>query len=197
MSNNFISEIFKDLNSESSVNLPNSINIVNITKNSHNNMYQTGGDTTSEFNSSFIQENASNLSATSNTSMFIPQKGGSFDDNATSSFVPQKGGSFDDNATSSFVPQKGGSFDDNSSSSLKLQLQKGGSLNNNSTSSVLPPKKDFFNNNSTSSILPQKGGNNNDINQLISMLTSESNNKNDITNSTNTEELENRLRNML
>ena len=181
MSNNFISEIFKDLNSESSVNLPNSINIVNITKNSHNNMYQTGGDTTSEFNSSFIQENASNLSATSNTSMFIPQKGGSFDDNATSSFVPQKGGS----------------FDDNSSSSLKLQLQKGGSLNNNSTSSVLPPKKDFFNNNSTSSILPQKGGNNNDINQLISMLTSESNNKNDITNSTNTEELENRLRNML
>lgn len=29
------------------------------------------------------------------------------------------------------------------------------------------------------------------------MLTSESNNKNDITNSTNTEELENRLRNML
>lgn len=74
MSNNFISEIFKDLNSESSVNLPNSINIVNITKNSHNNMYQTGGDTTSEFNSSFIQENASNLSATSNTSMFIPQK---------------------------------------------------------------------------------------------------------------------------
>ena len=182
MSNNFISEIFKDHNSKSSVSLPNSINIVNASKKSYNNMYQTGGDTTSEFNSTFIQDNASNLSATSNTSMFIPQKGGSFDDNATSSFIPQKGGS----------------FDDNSSSSLKLQLQKGGSLNNNSTSSVLPPKKDFFNNNSTSSILPQKGGNNNDINQLISMLTSESNNKNNFTtNSTSTEELENRLRNML
>lgn len=193
MSNNFISEIFKDLNSESSVSLPNSINIVDITKNSHNNMSQTGGDTTSEFNSSFIQDNASNLSATSNTSMFIPQKGGSFDDNATSSFVPQKDGSYDDNATSSFIPQKGGSFDDNSSSSLKLQ--KGGSYNNNSTSSVLPLKKGFFNTNSTSSILPQKGGNNNDVNHLISMLTTESNDKNN--NSTNTEELENRLRNML
>ena len=179
MSNNFISEIFKDLNSKSSVSLPNSINIVDASKKSYNNMYQTGGDTTSEFNSSFIQDNASNLSASSNTSMFIPQKGGSFDDNATSSFIPQKGGS----------------FDDNSSSSLKLQLQKGGSYNNNSTSSVLPLKKGFFNTNSTSSILPQKGGNNNDVNHLISMLTTESNDKNN--NSTNTEELENRLRNML
>jgi hypothetical protein len=195
MSNNFLSEIFKDLNSESSVSLPNAINIVDAPKNSHNNMYQTGGDTTSEFNSSFIHENASNLSATSNTSMFIPQKEGSYDDNATSSFIPQKGGSYDDNATSSFIPQKGGSFDDNSSSSLILQ--KGGSFNNNSTSSVLPSKRKLFNTNSTSSVLLQKGGNNNDVNHLISMLTTDSNNKNDITNSTNTEELENRLRNML
>jgi hypothetical protein len=181
MSNNFLSEIFKDLNSESSVSLPNSINIVDAPKNSHNNMSQTGGDTTSEFNSSFIHENASNLSATSNTSMFIPQKGGSYDDNATSSFIPQKGGSFDDNSSSSLI------------------LQKGGSFNNNSTSSVLPSKRKLFNTNSTStsSVLLQKGGNNNDVNHLISMLTTDSNNKNDITNSTNTEELENRLRNML
>ena len=61
----------------------------------------------------------------------------------------------------------------------------------------------------TSSFLPQKGGSfsatssankhsNNEVNQLISMLTSESNDKHNFSaNSTATEDLENRLRNML
>ena len=86
----------------------------------------------------------------------------------------------------------------------------------NSESSVILPKsikiKDINSvdsiSNTTSSFMPQKGGsfsatsvnknNNNEVNQLISMLTSDSNDNNNFTaNSTATEELENRLRNML
>ena len=195
MSNNIftknkLNEIFKDQNSESSIILQNSINIVD-THSKLSNMLQSAHSTTSDFNSSDMPQKGGYLSATSSD---MPQKGGylsatsdisqnkNIDGSGKSMFIPQKGGSFDDNLTSSVVPQKGGSYDDNL------------------TSSVVPQKGGSYDDNLTSSVVPQKGGSvdNNDVNQLISMLTTESNDKNNFTtNSTNTEELENRLRNML
>ena len=174
MSNNIFtknkySEIFKNLNldSESSNILPNSINIIDMNSSDNSSILsQSGGSATSDFNSSFIQENESYLSATSSntSSLFMPQNGGSFNatnGEMTSSFMPQNGGylsATSSNTTSSFMPQKGGSF-------------SATSVNKN---------------------------NNNEVNQLISMLTSDSNDNNNFTaNSTATEELENRLRNML
>ena len=144
---NKLSEIFKDLDSESLNILPNSINIIDLNASEKSSiMSQSGGSATSEFNSSFMPENESYLSATSsNTSMFMPQKGGSF--NTTNGEM-----------TSSFMPQNGGYL-------------SATSVNKN---------------------------NNNEVNQLISMLTSDSNDNNNFTaNSTATEELENRLRKIL
>ena len=112
------------------------------------------------------------------TSSFMPQKEGYSD--ATSSFMPQKGGYSD--ATSSFMPQKGGYSD--------------------ATSSFMPQKGGYSD--ATSSFMPQKGGNfsgsnkktNKDINQLISMLSATSDN-NYTTNSTDTEQLKDKLFNIL
>lgn len=165
MSNNIfaknkLSEIFNNLDSESSNILPNSINIIDLNSSDNSSILsQSGGSATSDFNSSFMQENEAYLSATSsNTSMFMPQKGGSF--NATNGEM-----------TSSFMPQNGGYLSATSSNTSGFMPQKGGSINKN---------------------------NNNEVNQLISMLTSDSDDKNNFTaNSTATEELENRLRNML
>jgi hypothetical protein len=189
MSNNIFAknkynEIFKNLNldSESSYILPKTINIIDLNS-SNNIMSQNGGSDTSEFNSSIMPQNEAYLSATSsNTSMFMAQKGGSFNatnGEMTSSFMPQNGGylSATSSNTSSFMPQKGGSFN---------------ATNNEMTSSFMPQKGGFFNTTFVNK------NNNDDINQLISMLTSDSNDKNNFTaNSTATEELENRLRNML
>jgi hypothetical protein len=73
-----LSDIFSDLNTESSVILPNSIKIKNI----------------------------KSLDTIANTtSSFMPQEGG-YSESYTSSFMPQKGGYSD--APSSFMPQKGG-----------------------------------------------------------------------------------------
>ena len=95
---------------------------------------------------------------------------------ATSSFIPQKGGYSD--ATSSFMPQKGGYSD--------------------ATSSFMPQKGGYSD--ATSSFMPQKrghlGSSNNDINQLLSMLSVTSND-NLTTNSTDTEQLRNKLLNIL
>ena len=94
--------------------------------------------------------------------------------------MPQKGGSFNatnGEMTSSFMPQNGGYLSATSS---------------NTTSSFMPQKGGSF---SATSV---NKNNNNEVNQLISMLTSDSDDKNNFTaNSTATEELENRLRNML
>jgi hypothetical protein len=207
MSNNIftknkLNEIFNNSNSESSIILQNSINIVDTHK--FSNMLQSSRSATSDFNSSDMPQKGGNYSATSSD---MPQKGGNF--SATSSDMPQKGGNFsatssdmsqnNNNSNHMFIPQKGGSFDDKFTSSVVLQ--KRNFFDDNLTSSVVPQKGGFFNNNLTSSVVPQKGGsfnNNNDVNQLISMLTPESNDKNNFTtNSTNTEDLENRLRNML
>jgi len=193
MSNNIftknkLNEIFNNSNSESSIILQNSINIVDTHK--FSNMLQSSRSATSDFNSSDMPQKGGNYSATSSD---MPQKGGNF--SATSSDMPQN----NNNSNHMFIPQKGGSFDDKFTSSVVLQ--KRNFFDDNLTSSVVPQKRGFFNNNLTSSVVPQKGGsfnNNNDVNQLISMLTSESNDKNNFTtNSTNTEDLENRLRNML
>jgi hypothetical protein len=136
------------------------------------------------------------FSMTDDTSSFMPQKDGtklSMTDE-TSSFMPQKGGSTKfamTDETSSFMPQKGGSTkfamtDDTSS----FMPQKGGS-------SKLSMTDD------TSSFMPQKGGSSNktsndQVEQLISMLTSETEDKhNTATNSTSTSELEIKLRNVL
>ena len=72
-----LSDIFSDLNTESSVILPKSIKIKNI----------KGLDTISDATSSFMPQKGSYSDATSS---FMPQKGGYSD--ATSSFMPQKGG---------------------------------------------------------------------------------------------------------
>ena len=72
-----LSDIFNDLNSESSVILPKSIKIKNI----------KDIDTISNTTSSFMPQKGGNSDATSS---FMPQKGGYSD--ATSSFIPQKGG---------------------------------------------------------------------------------------------------------
>ena len=212
MSNNIFtknkySEIFKNLNidSESSNILPNSINIIDMNSSDNSSIFsQSGGSATSDFNSSFIQENESYLSATSSntSSLFMPQNGGSFNatnGEMTSSFMPQNGGylsATSSNTTSNFMPQNGGYLSDTSSNTTSSFMpQNGGYLSDTSS-------------NTTSSFMPQKGGsfsatsvnknNNNEVNQLISMLTSDSDDKNNFTaNSTATEELENRLRNML
>ena len=193
MSNNIftknkLNEIFNNSNSESSIILQNSINIVDTHK--FSNMLQSSRSATSDFNSSDMPQKGGNYSATSSD---MPQKGGNF--SATSSDMSQN----NNNSNHMFIPQKGGSFDDKFTSSVVLQ--KRNFFDDNLTSSVVPQKGGFFNNNLTSSVVPQKGGsfnNNNDVNQLISMLTPESNDKNNFTtNSTNTEDLENRLRNML
>ena len=95
---------------------------------------------------------------------------------ATSSFIPQHGASYsatssinvrpsNNSATSSFIPQQGGNY----STTSKFAPQQGGNY---------------------SALSSQKPKNDDDVNQLLSMLTSEN-------NSTATEMLENRLRNML
>jgi len=188
MSNNIfaknkLSEIFNNLDSESSNILPNSINIVDLNSSDNSSILsQSGGSDTSDFNSSFMQENEAYLSATSsNTSMFMPQKGGSF--NATNGEM-----------TSSFMPQNGGYLSATSSNTSNFMSQNGGSFGTNGdmTSSFMPQKGGSF------SATSDNKNNTNDVNQLISMLTSDSNDKNNFTaNSTATEELENRLRNML
>jgi len=202
MSNNIfaknkLSEIFNNLDSESSNILPNSINIIDLNSSDNSSILsQSGGSATSDFNSSFMQENEAYLSATSsNTSMFMPQKGGSF--NATNGEM-----------TSSFMPQNGGYLSATSSNTSMFMAQKGGSFNTTNgemTSSFIPQNGGYLSatSSNTSGFMPQKGGsvnknNNNEVNQLISMLTSDSDDKNNFTaNSTATEELENRLRNML
>ena len=72
-----LSDIFSDLNSESSVILPKSIKIKNI----------NSVDTVANTTSSFMPQKGAYSDATSS---FMPQKGGYSD--ATSSFMPQKGG---------------------------------------------------------------------------------------------------------
>ena len=72
-----LSDIFSDLNSESSVILPKSIKIKNI----------NSVDTVANTTSSFMPQKEGYSDATSS---FMPQKGGYSD--ATSSFMPQKGG---------------------------------------------------------------------------------------------------------
>jgi hypothetical protein len=72
-----LSDIFSDLNSESSVILPKSIKIKNI----------NSVDTVANTTSSFMPQKGAYSDATSS---FMPQKGGYLD--ATSSFMPQKGG---------------------------------------------------------------------------------------------------------
>jgi len=70
-----LSDIFSDLNSESSVILPKSIKIKNI----------NSVDTVANTTSSFMPQKGAYSDATSS---FMPQKGGYSD--ATSSFMPQK-----------------------------------------------------------------------------------------------------------
>jgi hypothetical protein len=77
MFKNNLSNIFTDLNSESSVILPKSIKIKNI----------NSVDTIANTTSSFMPQDGGYSDATSS---FMPQKGGYLD--ATSSFMPQKGG---------------------------------------------------------------------------------------------------------
>jgi hypothetical protein len=77
-----LSNIFSDLNSESSVILPKTIKIKNI----------ENLDTISDATSSFMPQEGGYSDATSS---FIPQKGGYSD--ATSSFIPQKGGYLNNN----------------------------------------------------------------------------------------------------
>ena len=72
-----LSDIFSDLNTESSVILPKSIKIKNI----------NSVDTVANTTSSFMPQKEGYSDATSS---FMPQKGGYSD--ATSSFMPQKGG---------------------------------------------------------------------------------------------------------
>jgi len=92
--------------------------------------------------------------------------------------------------TSSFMPQKDGS--------TKLSMT-------DDTSSFMPQKggTKFAMTDETSSFMPQKGGSSNktsndQVEQLISMLTSETEDKhNTATNSTSTSELEIKLRNVL
>ena len=79
MVKNNLSDIFSDLNSESSVIIPKSIKIKNI----------KSVDTISDATSSFMPQKQGYSDATSS---FMPQKGGYSD--ATSSFMPQKGGQF-------------------------------------------------------------------------------------------------------
>ena len=205
MSNNIfaknkLSEIFKNLNldSESSNILPNSINIIDLNSSDNSSILsQSGGSATSDFNSSFMQQNESYLSATSsnNSSIFMAQKKGSY--NATNGEM-----------TSSFMPQNGGYLSATSSNTSMFMAQKGGSFNTTNgemTSSFMPQNGGYLSatSSNTTRFMPQKGGsinknNNNEVNQLISMLTSDSDDKNNFTaNSTATEELENRLRNML
>ena len=93
--------------------------------------------------------------------------------------MKQKGGSHDlkssDN-TSSFMPQKGGSYSSTSDSASIFMKQKGGSFKSQ----------------------PTNKNTDDQVNQLISMLTSETEDiQNLSTNSTSTADLENKLRNML
>jgi hypothetical protein len=97
-----LSDIFSDLNSESSVILPKSIKIKNI----------NSVDTIANTTSSFMPQKGAYSDATSS---FMPQKGAYSD--ATSSFMPQKGGYSD--ATSSFMPQKGGYLNGTNNKDIK------------------------------------------------------------------------------
>ena len=154
-----------------------------------------------------------NLTSSDSLSGFMSQTSGSIDLNSSESlsvFVPQKGGSrgLNSSDTSSFMPQKGASYSSTSDSVSMFMPQKGGSrkLKSSDTSSFMPQKGGSYS--ATSSFMPQKGGSvkslqvnkNTDeqVNQLISMLTSESEDVQNLTsNSTSTVELENKLRNML
>ena len=149
-------------------------------------MHQNGGSfdlVSSDNTSSFMPQKDDSYSTTSDSGgIFMHQKGSSFDlvsSETQTSLMPQKGGTrnlnYSDN-TSSFMPQKSGSYSTTSDSVAIRKHQKGGTFN----SSIVKKNTD------------------DQVNQLISMLTTESENSQDFsTNSTSTAELENKLRNML
>jgi hypothetical protein len=82
--------------------------------------------------------------------------------------------------------------------SIKIKSIKSTDTISDATSSFMPQKGGYFD--ATSSFMPQKGGYlnsyNNDINQLVSMLSATSDN-NYTTNSTDTEQLKNKLLNIV
>ena len=181
MSNIFIKnnlkELLSDISSEQSITLPKYINFVDLK------------DDTKSLSNTFLPNKYDSFKNKYNSvtsSEFMSQINDKTFSTTSESVVKQSGGALSEtslnNTTSSFMPQQGGSV--LSETSL-----------NNTTSSFIPQQGGNFS--ATSNIVPQKGGSsggakNNDINHLISMITSESEN-----NSTSTEVLENKLREML
>jgi hypothetical protein len=203
---NNLTNLFGNENTENNITLPRYVKFVDLKNSSESvtstflphknisfNTIQSGGE--SSATSSFMPQNKNIMfSATSvsdMTSSFNPQHGVA-DFSATSSVNYQNGGgnSFSD-ATSSFNLQNGGA---DFSATSSVNYQNGGAA-------------DTFSDMTSSFILQNGGGKNrknkqsggtNDINNLISMITSESHDAHTFsTNSTSTDVLENRLRNML
>ena len=170
---NTLNNIF-DTVTESKTELPQWVNIIDYnvseTHNKASTVKQQGGSRRSKsYKNKYDADSAT-------SSAFIGQFGGAGADSATSSaFIGQFGGAEADSATSSaFIGQFGGAGADSATSSAFIG-QFGGAHH----------KK-------------QSGGTNNEVNKLVSMLTSESQNNNlNGLSETNTETLEAQLRDIL
>jgi hypothetical protein len=151
---------------------------------------QMGGANDSATSSAFVgQFGGANDSATS--SAFVGQFGGANDSATSSAFVGQMGGANDSATSSAFFGQMGGANDSATSSAFVGQPSKTNEMNDSTTSSV------FIGQNGGAKSKKQNGGSNADINKLLSMLTSESNNNVNINSETTTETLEAQLREIL
>ena len=141
-------------------------------------MGQLGGAVDSATSSIFMEQSGSVDTATS--SAFMGQFGGAVDSATSSAFMGQFSGTADSATSSMFMGQYGGAADSATSSMFMGQF---GGATDSATSSAF---------------MGQFGGSNSnkDINKLVSMLTSESNNENGLSETT-TETLEAQLRDIL
>ena len=168
-------------------------------------MGQLGGANDSATSSAFMgQLGGANDSATS--SIFMGQLGGAIDSATSSAFMGQLGGANDSATSSIFMGQLGGANDSATSSAFMSQLggklKRENNVTDSVTSSAFMGQLGGANDSATSSAFigqyggakKKQSGGNNEVNKLVSMLTSESNNA---VSETTTETLEAQLREIL
>ena len=174
---------------------------------------QSGGSLDSATSSEFMGQMGGAFMNSATSSEFVSlsrkQRGGSLDSATSSAFMGQMGGASMDSATSSeFVGLHGGA-----TSKITTNKQCGGSLESDTSSAFMgqlggatmdsATSSEFVGlyggaKSKNSSYVGHTGGSNKDINELISMLTSESNNKDlNAVSETTTETLEAQLRDIL
>ena len=197
---NSLNNIFSNI-TETNTELPQWINIIDKKKsdsksafiNSSKTKKQQGGSIDSATSSAFMGQMGGAVDSATSSEFFSlhggsksrKQQGGSIDSATSSAFMGQMGGAVDSATSSAFMGQMGGAVDSATSSAFMGQM--GGAVDS-ATSTA------FMGQMGGTKTKKQQGGNNKDINKLVSMLTSDSNNN---LSNTDTETLEAQLRDIL